>query len=458
MKKVLLTTVFAFYAIAAHATPQDWQAQLQKNISALPADNVATSGAVSVTEQNGQWRATLPVMTIKQTDGASWRVPNIIMLRSGNDVRITLPSSISKLDAAGKAAGSATIGQQNLGGTWNDANGRFQSLQGQLKQIKATQTQNSSQGSIDQIDIASADADTLTAKLTNATGVSVVEGKNYAAQVKNLTYSYQFKNANGLGIEQLIGLLQQNQLAAVKTPVTMKVDASDITFRNKPDVVNHIDRVQGQVMVTPKGDGKNADLRNNIDLVGLSQVPSKMNEVYLPKNVSMTGTVSSLPLAVLAMAPGKNVETIKQQMAASKTRVNFDSISMLTTAGAKMTGNGYLNANANVPTGFTGRINMKAENMASVMTALQQKSSAPGADMATQAQAMMTMLMLQGLGVQNNQATQFILDLTPEGQTLLNGKDISSLVKMGTGGGFGGMGGAGFQIPGLTAPNPATTE
>jgi hypothetical protein len=437
MRYFVFATAFLVTATPAFAVaPDAWQKELQSNLQSMTGSsvNVTSSGPVKVTPQGANLRAELPAITVKNDDGTSWQIPSIIMTRpvTGDALAITVPKNVTR-SKAGVAVGMVMIGQQNLTGTWNDKTSRFDALQGELKNINIQQNDNSTKAAIDTIDIATPSAGAMKIVLNNLQGSSFIDNKTHAMQVGHLDYTYQFKGAQGLGIEQILGLLQQNYLAMSKTPVAMTAHATSVSYQNNEKASNTLQDIMAEVLVTPKGDNKTADVKNHIEITGISRSPAAINNLMMPKNLQMTGTVLKLPLAMLSMSPTNNNQTLKQEMANAGTVVNFDDIRMETAQGGKMTGAGRLTASATTPTGFTGLINFKLENISNVMANLQKQMSAPGATMANQGQAMMGMMMLQGLGTQQNQTTQYALNLTPDGQTLVNGQDISGLVNLGMG-------------------------
>ena len=122
-----------------------------------------------------------------------------------------------------------------------------------------------------------------------------------------------------------------------------------------------------------------------------------------------------------------------------------------TPTGVVLKGQGAVKPDLTTPSGLVGRVTIQMEKM---QEALAQAQQDPG-----KAQGVLGLMLLQGLGRADQETTRFVLDLTPDGQTLLNGQDFSAVTKMFKGmGGGNPLGGGALPVTPVPAAPPVQQE
>lgn len=146
----------------------------------------------------------------------------------------------------------------------------------------------------------------------------------------------------------------------------------------------------------------------------------------MPKTLSLTGQIKSLPKALIVL--GALVPGLQTTLAQMGTQLDVDNVTVTTSNGAKLSGNGWFKAaqpGAALP--VSGRMNLEWQNLQQILTSLQKSFSEGAANRAESAQSMVLLMALQGMGKAVGQTTRYTVDLTPEGQIILNGQDVSGL-------------------------------
>ena len=183
------------------------------------------------------------------------------------------------------------------------------------------------------------------------------------------------------------------------------------------------------------------------------QTPATAYDFILPKKLHLAADIVNMPLQALSFAPGQGWEMAKKAAAQAGTQITLNDITWTTNNPSSLKGKGALKANDTVPLGMTGKVTFDINDLQALITSVQQQMSRPGTDAAVKTKSFMVLMMLQGLGKQNSQTTQFILDLAETGQVLVNGNDISGLLPGAKTSPAAGLGSALQGLIGKPTPN-----
>lgn len=414
---------------------QSWQSQLQGEMNRIQQRSglMKTEGQVTVQEQGAEMVATLPTMVITGADNTQWKVPSIALVAPASagatgKVTIRLPSAISYKDAAGQERSKIAIGQQNISGTWDFAKNAFQNLNGSLQSVSFTDKPTNTQSSVANIRIAAANASQATITATDMDSSSTIEGKASATSIGKVGVSYQFADAMPLTITRVVGLLNPVWLLAENQNFTISTDSSQLSFTDHTGRVSTIAGVTSRTLVKPQNGGKILGADQQLTLTGATQTPESAYGFVLPKKLHMNGVITNMPVQMLSFGPGQAFDIAKKAAAQSGMRIDVSQITWDTYNQANLKGKGWLKAADGVPLGMTGQLTFDLENLQALITSLQKQLSTPGGDMKVKAQGLVLMMVLQGMGKQNSNVTQFVLDLTADGQVLVNGNNIAALI------------------------------
>lgn len=418
----------------ANVTAEQWQQQLQADLDVIDqrSSMLSIEGPVKVEQQEGGLLATLPILTITAPDASRWSVPGVTLhALSGNaqtgNVTIKLPSRISYRNAAGQEQSAVEIASQSISGTWNFKGSYFETLNGTLGNIQYIDRASEANASIASIalDAANARAPMLTA--SNVRSKAKVNGVMTGSMADSLTLNYQFADGAKLTLPRVIGLLNPVWLLVDNQDFTIAVNATKFTFSDTLSRVTTMESMASRLQVMPRESGAVLGGRLQVDMKNVTQQPEQMYSFVLPTKATMLGTISNMPLQVL----GQPFYAAQKFMVDAGTRADISEIVWNTPDNARLTGTGWLKAAENVPLGVTGRLTLNIENLRALNASLQKRMAMPGADMKTKAQGLVLVMILQGLVKDNGTASEILLDMTPDGQVLVNGQNVTALFAMG---------------------------
>lgn len=444
---------------------QSWQSQLQAEMNRIEQRSpmMKAQGQVTVQEQGANYIAVLPTMVITASDQSQWKVPSVSLIAPASSaatgkVTIQLPSAISYKEANGQERSTIAIGQQNISGTWNFAKNYFENLNGSLGNIAFTDKTTGTQSNVAQIALNAANAAQADITATDLKNSTTKDGKIYRGSVGKANVSYQFAGAPQLTITRVIGLLNPVWLLAENQNFGIKTNASQLSFTNEDGQVSTIANVTSNTQIQPKESGKILGATTQLELTQAAQTPDSVYGFILPKKLSMNATMANMPIQMLSFGPGQAAEIAKKAAAQAGMTATITDLTWDTYNKASLKGSGTLKAAENVPLGMTGRLTFNLHDLQSLITALQQQMNKPGADMAMKTKGIMILMILQGMGKQDSNVTQFVLDMTADGQVLLNGNNIAALLPGKNSDPTAGLTGAlqGF-MGGSAAPKPAGT-
>jgi len=441
-----------------------WQKQLQGEMTRLQQHSpmLQTDGQVKVIEQGTNYVATLPAMTIMAADQSRWQIPSISMIAPANakasaKVSIQLPETISYKEITGFEHSKITIGQQNISGTWNFSKNYFENLTGDLRNINFLDNSIAAQTTVNHITIAAATAAVAQITALDIKTVATKPEVPTKASIAKASVGYQFTGTPQLTITRMIGLLNPVWLVAENQPFTISASSSQLSFTDDKANTTMLESLATKMQVQPKQNGDVLTAQSSFEAKNMKQSPETAYGFILPQHLRLTGVISNLPVQMLAFGPQQNWTIAKQVMAKLGTQADFSDITWETYHQSNLKGTGTLKAASGTPLGMTGHVILNLENLQGLITTLQQQLAQPSGDMKVKSQGLMMLMMLQGLGKQNSNVTQFIIDFTPEGQILVNGNNMTGLVPGQGGGAAGAL--QGLQgLQGLMNQKPAVSQ
>ena len=176
------------------------------------------------------------------------------------------------------------------------------------------------------------------------------------------------------------------------------------------------------------GKGDKVDILLHAKGANFQRQPDSFMRGLMPKNLSLTGRIKSLPKALVIFGAVVPIPGLQSTLAQMGTQIDIDDLNMTTANGATLKGNGWFKAAPPASTlPVSGRAALKWENLQQVLTSLQQGFSSGNGDRAQTAQSMVLLMMLQGMGKGAGNSTAYTVDLTPEGQVILNGQNVSAM-------------------------------
>lgn len=427
-----------FFSTSAYAsvTAEQWQGQLQSEIQRIQTQSpdIRAQGEVVVQESGGQLRAVLPALTVTSPDKSQWSIPSIIMTgsTSSNAVTIALPSTITRFNAAKAPIAKMTLGAQALNGSWNFSSNSFDTLNGTVKNVNFNDTIAHSQSAVGNVAISANKGSAIEFIANDIKNTTTIDQKQLDSSAGKVSLGYQLPD-NKLTLPRLIGLFNPSILLTENKEIGITAVAEQLSSTGADNRTTTIQKVSSNWKLQPKGKIIAANTTTQIFIV--KQSPESMYGFALPQQLDLNANVANMPLELVSFAPGMSATMAKQTMAKAGTVINIPKLLIKTFDQGTIMGNGSLKANANVPAGFTGRLTLKIENLKQLIATMQAGMLQPdaGSNRAAKTQALMAMMMIQGLGKQNGSSTEFIVDLTAEGQTLVNGQDFSGLISNGKG-------------------------
>ncbi len=361
-------------------TPEQWQADLQNQMTALRPmlPNLTLQGDIRVTTKGDMLEATLPAASGRDQSGIVWNAP-VMLLRT---------------PAADPVVRSLDIVPQ---GTINILqNGTTRQLSVQHIKLESD-TAKKLQLTLDQLQTQQASVPVL------AMGKAVI--------------SYKTKLDPTLTLAQLFSLLQQE---LGQEPLWAEAHITDIQINNKENALR-IQDVVAQAQIEPQSGTDRVTVRNAITAKGITPAGFNILSAFIPQDLELVGTVVALPKIVLKGAA--TTDEMQKAMAAAQTRIILDHIQSQTALGAVLKGNGEVRPSVTTPTGLVGRITLTIDK---IQEAIVQAQQAP----AEQANGVLGLMLLQGLGHQEQGSTRFVIDMTPDGQTLVNGQDFGAVTRL----------------------------
>ena len=425
----LLFSTSAFAAVTA----QDWQNELQSEIQRLSAasPDFQAMGGVAVQEVNGQLRATLPALVVTSPDKSSWQIPSIIMTgsASSDSVNITLPSTITRYNAAKAAIATMRLGAQTLNGSWNQSDNYFNSLNGNIKDVSFSDTIAKSSTQVGNIAIAASKGSSVQFSASDVRNTTTnKEQQTLSSAIGKVNIAYQLPETNKLTLTRLIGLFNPAILLAENQKIGITVTTEQAGMTDGKGRTTTAEKVISAWQLEPKGTIIAASTNTQAFIV--RQTPESPYSFVLPQKLDLTATIASLPHELVSFAPGMSYTMAKAAMAKAGTTINLTNLKITTFDQGVLTGKGSVKADNNVPSGFVGRVNLSIKELKQLVNTMQMQLLQPdsGTKRAAKTQSLMAMMLLQGMGKQNGSDTEFVVDLTSEGQTLVNGQDLSGLL------------------------------
>ncbi len=450
---VTLLVVSPFHHAVAAPSQTDIQTQLQAewdDFITRMNGAVVSNGNLNVAPSGTGFNATLPMLTVKLQTNNSVVLENVIILAtpaSGGtvDLKLTTPATIPQFYGKSKT-GSMTIGQQNIvinvkpaGDTW-----QVQTINAALGSLKWQQDKAMTTNPLAPLEATIADLK-VTGKPTqlqlNATDLHM---RNVIGDIQNigqLSLTQQPSTARSLRLSDVLALLT-NSLPQLETGHGGMV----AWLQGSASMTAHVKNLRNS-----KTDGKQAlsiddillqnslasitnnklTIRTTGTLNGIAMAVPAAFANTAPQSLDFTGTVRNLPAAYLGM-PFNTPEAKAQARAAlasAGTQLQIDSLNVATKGGLKASGTGLLTATNAAPTYTTGTVTLNISNLQDTLTQLQQQMKSGGIA-GNPGQAMMALMLLQGMGKANGNQTQYVINIEPNGQILLNDQDLTGLMAM----------------------------
>lgn len=427
MMSLMITT-----AASAATTPVQWQGQLQSEIERLSANSpdIEALGRVSVEEVNGQLQATIPTLMITSPDKSTWQIPSITMVgsTSSDTVTITLPSTITRYNAAKAPIATMKLGQQSLNGRWNHAGNYFNSLNGNIKTITFEDTIAKSLSRVANAAITANKASDIQLTASDINTSMNKNGKTLNSAIGRMNIAYRLPEANGLTLTGVIGLFNPSILLSEGRKVGITVTAEQASATDENSRTTTIEKVASDWNLEAKGTIIAATTKTQAFIV--RQTPESVYSFALPQKLDLNASIANLPRQLVSFAPGMSFTMAKEELAKAGTTINLSKLTLTTFDQGVIEGNGSVKANSTVPSGFVGRVTLKIKDLKGMISTSQMQLLQPqqGVNRAAKTQSVMALMLLQSMGKQNGNDTEFVLDLTPEGQTMVNGQDFSGLL------------------------------
>lgn len=401
MKK-LAALLFAAMMLAPPAafavTAEEWKADLDSQIVLLKAamPDLAMNGQIVTSAQGRALQAVMPPITASDKQGRKWSLP-VLQLQADSaqpvvqSLRIIAKSPIQIVEMTG--SGEAT------------------------KQI-----------SFETADLVAEQGNAMRLNISNLNSLQKSAQIDRRLTVKNASVRYEAPYDKNMPLF-LVFLMWQQQLGS--QPLLASGEFKNVTLDQGGKTTN-IDLVSAQAQLQPNKDGKNVTFRNAIKLDGVATNNAGMFASFVPDKIDLIGSVTNLPIEVLKSGLEQQNSEAYKLMAARDTKINIDSFKTNSPQGITMSGSGWLKPSDKVKTGLIGRLALEISNLQEAMLAAQKNSVSKGGNLVDQGKSMAGMMMVQGMSQQNaaNTSNQFVLDLSPDGKILLNGKDISGLLAM----------------------------
>ncbi|MDB5477742.1 MAG: hypothetical protein JWM96_237 [Alphaproteobacteria bacterium] len=414
----------------AHAFgASSWQTQLQNEIKKIEAQSpdIKAQGEVTTEESGGVIRAILPTLIVTSPDKSQWTIPSITLQTNNADaltgpVTITLPAQITRQNAGKRDIAAMGIGQQNLSGTWNFASNSFQSLNGNLKALSFNDSVIQSNSTVSDVTIAATRPDSIDLSAINI----ATAGEKSRSSIGKLTLKYKLPGNNGLSLLRIVGLLNPALLVAENKRLALDATAEQISLTDSDNQTTTMEKLVSAIQVEETG--KKVTGHNQLQAFIVHQSPESAYGFLLPRQLTMNSDIDDLPGELISFAPGMSLAMAKESMARAGTRITIRELNSQGFGPTVITGHGNLKANGTVPAGFTGRITLNIQGLNDAVASMQSQLLNQGGNKSLATQSMLVTMMLQGMARQNGNRSEFIIDLTPEGQILVNGQDLSGVL------------------------------
>lgn len=443
LSAALFSVLMVSTSPASAVTAPQWQSQLEGEIQRITArsPDVDIVGKVAVEDVNGQLRATLPGLVITSPDKSQWRVPPIVLLGStqSDAIEVTLPETVTRYNTAQAPIATMRLGTQNLKGRWDYKGNYFNALQGSIQNVRFEDSiaRSASRVSSITLDAASGANIAIRARDVHSTAINP-GGGDLTTSVGNMVIAYRLDGDNRLTLTRLVGLFNPAILLTEGKKTTLTLTGEQISTTDAKGRTTSVEKAVSEWQLQPKGAIISAD--NQTQLFIVRQTPETVYQAFLPQKLEVNASADKLPQELVSFAPGMSGTMARQALAKAGTVIKLEKLRLTTFDQGVISGNGSLRASTDVPSGFIGRMTLSFDNMKQLVNTTQMKLLQPdsGANRAAATQSLMGLMLLQGMGRQEGEATKFVLDLTSEGQTLVNGQDFSGLLSGLKGGGKGG--------------------
>lgn len=441
-------------ALAA-VTADQWQGQLQSEVNRISATSpdVQAQGSVTVDEVNGQLQATIPALIITSPDKSIWKIPSIKMLgsNSGDAVTVTLPTTITRYNAAKSLIATMTLGPQSLNGSWDYAGNHFTSLNGNVRNIRFEDNIAKSTSNVANVALSAAKSSSIQFVASDIRNTTSKNQKTLSSAIGKMSIAYQLPENNKLTLTRLIGLFNPSIMLTDGQKLGITLTAEQLSATGNDGRTTTAEKVITAWQLEPKGTIIAAN--NTTQAFIVRQSPESPYSFLLPQKLDLAANVANLPRELVSFAPGMSYTMAKEALAKAGTTINLSKLNITTFDQAVLTGNGSVKANSHVPSGFVGRMTLKIKDLKNVVSTMQMQMLQPesGASRSAKTQSLMAMMLLQGMGKQNGSDTEFVIDLTSEGQTMVNGQDFSGLLS-----GLKGGAGNSSSVPPAMPVTPVT--
>jgi hypothetical protein len=434
--RFLSALVFSLF-ISSHAmaamTADTWKSQLQEQIQQLQAQSpsIKATGEVTVQEAaGGQIVASLPILTVTSPDRSTWSIPPIQIQATSatNNIVIKLPATVTRYDAGKKEIARMNIGAQALNARWNESAHTFESLNGIVRNITFNDTIANAKSSVGNVTITANKGAPVEFIATDIRNTTVQKDETVNMAITKASITYQIPAADSMSLPRLIGYFNPAILLSENREIVFTVSAEQLGITNGTGHLTTLQKLNTKFDLQPKGQSISGVLDAQAYII--NQTPASPYGFALPRQAELIANITNVPVEMVSFAPGMSLKMARKALDQAGTVIDITKLNIVTFDNAKLSGTGHLKADNETPSGFAGRINIKIENLKDMIAANQLQLLQPdnGTNRSGRTQGLMAMMMLQGMGKQNGTDTEFALDLTADGQTLVNGQDLSGLI------------------------------
>jgi hypothetical protein len=263
--------------------------------------------------------------------------------------------------------------------------------------------------------------------LNKVVSTQTTQKLNNKVSVDRAMITYSGKSAKNISLVDIFMLLQQQM-----GKENMRADAALDGLTLTSEKLNlSAKTLQAQVQIEPIKDSEKALIRNAIKVEGLTDLSGDMKSQFIPQNIALIGSILNMPVSLIDQSVMMTPQQKQQAMVDADTTIKIDEIKFETPIGISLTGSGAMQPALNVPTGLVGRLTLQMAKLQETLTNLQQQvTGAPSNSQQNNGQRFMALMLLQAMGQQEQTVTNYALDLTPDGQILLNGQNMAGLVAL----------------------------
>jgi hypothetical protein len=370
--------------VAFAVTAEEWKADLDSQIILLKAiaPDLKLDGDIAVSSSGKNLQANIPSANATDRNGGAWKIPPLTL----------------KANASQKVVQSLEVVPQG---------------QIDIKQQLSSRAINFSKAQLD-----STPGKKLKLSLYDLTSTQTGREDDGTLVAKKAIVTYNADVNPSLSLIPLFLTLQQ-QLG--KQALIADAQISDIVLRQGAKTTR-AENLSAQVQLQPQGESNMVTARNAIKVGGFSMEPAGAMSSMVPNKMDMVGTVTNFPVALLSDKRPAEYRAQQQAMSDAGTRINIDSFRSETVSGAAIEGRGWMMPSAKTASGMTAHAIFKIMNLQKSLNYMQTNPQ-------TLQDGLIGLTLLQGLAKQEkDEVVNFIMDITPDGKMMLNGKDFAPLV------------------------------